>query len=160
MQPDQQPAEVGEKYSSQVLRRMHQDAAILLSEYDRIGQHLEHPEIDGHLKKKLQMLVAELGKIEGLHREHHGADEAPLEGSFAGHRARGVAGRLGQDTGTGDETSETTGDWELRMGGKSLGIRPRHKGRLREAHEHLRRLAADLTLRPGCVTRAMPPVRV
>ncbi len=60
-----------EPYSSQVLRRLHQDASILLPEYDEMLYHLEHEGVKTHLTQKLQSLVDELEQIESTHGEHH-----------------------------------------------------------------------------------------
>jgi ribosomal protein S15P/S13E len=74
------PDEPEEKYSAQVLRRLHQDATILLEEYDEMRQHLEHEEIDDHLQEKLEKLVVEIEEIEALFEKHH-PDAEPLEGA-------------------------------------------------------------------------------
>lgn len=71
-----------EKYSAQVIRRMHQDAILLLQDYEGLREHLEHPQIDGHMEKKLQLLVSELEELEGLMEAHH-PEADPLAGGAA-----------------------------------------------------------------------------
>ncbi len=60
-----------EKYSAQVLRRMHEDAQLLLDQYDEMRGPLENEEVDSHIEEKLQALVGELEEIEGLYEKHH-----------------------------------------------------------------------------------------
>lgn len=73
-EPEEQ---VDEKYSAQVLRRMHQDATLLLEDYDSMRGPLEHAEIDGYLQAKLESLVEELEGLEKLFGKHH-PDANPL----------------------------------------------------------------------------------
>ncbi len=72
-----------EKYSIQVLRRLHQDAMLLLEQYDEIMELLEHNEIGGYLQNKLQSLASELDEIEGLLGTHH-PEASPLDGMDTG----------------------------------------------------------------------------
>jgi hypothetical protein len=66
-----------QKYSYQVLQKLHADAETLLQQYDSMLPHLEHEATNDHLKRKLQSLVTELEKVESLVQEHH-PDEEPL----------------------------------------------------------------------------------
>ncbi|RJQ24632.1 hypothetical protein C4577_07635 [Candidatus Parcubacteria bacterium] len=68
-----------EKYSAQVLRRLHRDNTLLLEQYDEISELLEHEDIGGHLQNKLQNLAAELDEIELLFEKYH-PNAAPLDG--------------------------------------------------------------------------------
>ena len=92
-----------EKYSAQVLRRLHEDALYLLQEYDAMREHLEHPEIDGHVQSKLENLVDEIEEIEGLMGEHH-PDAAPLEGNK--DMTEDEVGEDDQDTAADSEPEE------------------------------------------------------
>lgn len=60
-----------EKYSLQILRRMHEDATTLLEQYDDLHGPLEHEGVKMHLEKKLQALVEELEEIEAIALKHH-----------------------------------------------------------------------------------------
>jgi hypothetical protein len=60
-----------QKYSYQVLEKLHADAEILLGQYDEMLRHLEHKPTAVHLRGKLESLVADLEKIEALVEEHH-----------------------------------------------------------------------------------------
>lgn len=74
-----------EKYSAQVLRHMHENALILLEEYDNFTEQLEHEEISGHLHEKLEDLVSEIETLEEMMEKHHpeseplGADTKDME---------------------------------------------------------------------------------
>lgn len=71
-----------EKYSAQVLRRMHADALVLLEQYDEMRGPLEHEGVAAHLQKKLESLVEEIEDIEAAFDKHHG-DLPPLENGGA-----------------------------------------------------------------------------
>lgn len=71
-----------EPFSAQVLRRMHQDALVLLEEYDEMHSPLEHAPIKEHLKAKLQGLVEEIDGIEALFDQHH-PDLPELDGAMS-----------------------------------------------------------------------------
>lgn len=75
--------ETPEVYSAQVLRRMHEDAGILLEQYDKLTGPLEHVEIKGKLQGKLEALVAELEDLESEFETHHPDlhKSAPLGGT-------------------------------------------------------------------------------
>jgi hypothetical protein len=79
-QPEPPQVEPTEKYSAQVLRRLHNDAQILMSEYDEMLGPLEHDGIREHVMAKLQKLTSELEAIEGLVRQHH--PEITLDGTM------------------------------------------------------------------------------
>jgi hypothetical protein len=66
-----------EKYSAQVLRRMHEDASILLEEYDEMRGPLEHPHVDKYLQRKLEGIVSDIEEIEMMWSKHH-PDNGPL----------------------------------------------------------------------------------
>ena len=82
-----------EPFSAQVLRRMHQDALVLLEEYDEMHSPLEHAPIKEHLKAKLQGLVEEIDGIEALFDQHH-PDLPELDGA------------MGSEEGAEDVTTE------------------------------------------------------
>lgn len=146
-----EPEEV-EKYSSQVLRRMHEDGNILLKEYHDMRAHLEHPEIDGYVERKLQNIVNDLEEIEGLHGTHHpeaarleGAEEhAPVAETMNEEEAGKdipeneavEAASTGKETTPaqsveamkGDEEKERAGMKNLRNGYKTKTIKGKKKG--------------------------------
>lgn len=68
-----------EKYGAQVLRRLHQDAALLLGEYDDFINLLESDKVSKLLTGKLEHLVDMLEEIEGLFAAEY-PEAAPLEG--------------------------------------------------------------------------------
>ncbi len=68
-----------EPLSAQVVRRMHEDASLLLEEYDSWMKILEHKEVKGHLRTILERFVEDLETLEELHAKHH-PDLAPLGG--------------------------------------------------------------------------------
>lgn len=70
-----------EKYSAQVLRHMHENALILLEEYDSFTEQLEHEEISGHLHEKLEDLVSEIETLEEMMEKHHPESEPLGEGT-------------------------------------------------------------------------------
>mgnify|MGYP001595290645 FL=1 len=80
--------EVDEKYSAQVTRRMHQDAVMLLEQYDAMKGPLEHDPTLEIITRKLENLVEEIEELEGHFTEHHpdakaldgaGDDEMPVD---------------------------------------------------------------------------------
>lgn len=68
-----------EKYGAQVLRRLHQDAAILLGEYDEFVELLESDKVKKTLTRKLEHLASFLEEVEGLFGSEY-PDGNPLEG--------------------------------------------------------------------------------
>ncbi len=68
-----------EPLSAQVVRRMHEDASLLLEEYDSWMKILEHKEVKGHLRTILERFVEDLETLEELHAKHH-PDLPPLGG--------------------------------------------------------------------------------
>ncbi len=68
-----------EPLSAQVVRRMHEDASLLLEEYDSWMKILEHKEVKGHLRTILERYVEDLETLEELHAKHH-PDLPPLGG--------------------------------------------------------------------------------
>ncbi len=90
-----------EKYSAQVLRRLHRDASLLLEEYEEMREYLEHDDIDDHLQKTMEQLVELLEEREALMSKHH-PDLPALEGADdAGKQL---------DEAEGDEGMEAEGD--------------------------------------------------
>ena len=69
-----------ELYSAQVIRRLHEDALLLLQHYHDLGGPLEHEPTKKLLEKKLEALVADLDELEGHFSEHH-PDANPLAGT-------------------------------------------------------------------------------
>lgn len=60
-----------EKYSAQVLRRLHEDASILLEDYDAMRALLENEEIDAHVVSRLEAFVEAMDGAEALMAKHH-----------------------------------------------------------------------------------------
>lgn len=102
------PEEV-EKYSAQVIRRMHQDAQILLEEYEDMREHLEHPEVDGHVQKKLESLVDELEQLETMFTTHH-PEASPLEGMGGGMGGEPEMGGAGAEEATPEPSDAQAGN--------------------------------------------------
>jgi hypothetical protein len=72
-----------EPYGAQVLRRIHQDAGILLQEYDEMMEHLEDEAVRQHVQEELEELEARMTKIEQLFSGHERyKDLPPLEGAM------------------------------------------------------------------------------
>lgn len=64
------PQEV-EVYSAQLMRRLHEDASLLLQQYHELKQPLEHEPTMKLLEEKLEDLVGWLDRYEGHFTEHH-----------------------------------------------------------------------------------------
>lgn len=119
--PDLDTPEVGtdlgtedkiEKYSAQVLRRLHRDNILLLEQYDEIAELLEHDDIGGHLQRKLESLAAELDEIEGLMETHH-PEATPLEGAGVRDEGLNEIEEGAEDIGEGaEELAETPEELE------------------------------------------------
>ncbi len=75
------PEEGGEKYSAQVLRRLHQDGLILMEEYDDMRGMLENEEVDSLIQKKLETLEEFLEEVEEIFIKFH-TDLPGLEGAL------------------------------------------------------------------------------
>lgn len=69
-----------EKFSAQVLRRVHEDHRLLMADYDEMLGQLEHPEIAQGMIGILQGLDAALNGLEQMWMTHH-ANLPPLEGA-------------------------------------------------------------------------------
>lgn len=60
-----------EKYSLQVLRRMHEDASILMEDYHEMLGLMENPEVAAYIEADLGALEGKLGALEDLVSSHH-----------------------------------------------------------------------------------------
>src|SRR5581483_1451271 len=69
-----------EPWGSQVLRRMHEDAGILMKDYHEMLGPLEHEQVKGHLEDFLGHLDKHMTKTEQLHAKHY-KDLDPIEGA-------------------------------------------------------------------------------
>jgi len=101
--PDDKPVE---KYSSQVLRRLHEDFSQLMEEYDEMREPLEHEPVDAVVTKVLEGLEAFLTEIEETHEEHH-PDAEPLGGGGTGDEP------IEEERGKGAETNAVEADSEM-----------------------------------------------
>lgn len=111
-----------EKYSLQVLKRMHQDASILLEEYDEMSGPLEHEEISAHLQTKLEDLVQDIEEIEGLVDTHHPGTDLGM-GGMGGKEMGAPPG----DAGEQEEEAEEPTPEEAMEGMKKPPIESKEK---------------------------------
>lgn len=102
--PETQDMGAEEPYSAQVLRRLHEDASILASEYDEMSGPLEHKEIKNHLHEKIAQLVNDLDVIEELMNEHHG--ELPPIGNKDDEEMPEEEKDMGDEQDTSDSETE------------------------------------------------------
>ena len=70
-----------EPYGAQVVRRMHEDASLLMKDYDSMMGPLEHAETKSYLEGHLQGLEKHLSGLE-KHWAKHYKDLPPLEGAM------------------------------------------------------------------------------
>ena len=67
-----------EPYGAQVVRRLHQDAMLLLDDYDQMMGPLENESVKAHLQKKLEALTKDAEEVEALFTQAYA--EAGLKG--------------------------------------------------------------------------------
>lgn len=92
---------------AQILKRMHEDAALLMQEYDSWMPTLEHDKVKGHLQAALENLESLMSDTEALHSKHY-KDLPPLGGDAAMEEGEDF------ETKDGDELpDEVEGDVEI-----------------------------------------------
>ncbi len=100
-----------EKLSAQILRRMHDDALILLEDYDQFSGVLENERVLDFMQKKLDEIVNDIDAIEALFTQEH-PDSDPIEGAM-NNKAQGEEGEEG-----GEEIDDGEADSEEGPGDK------------------------------------------
>ena len=73
-------AQEAEKYGGQVLRRMYQDATILLQDYDELSGPLEQEEVTALIKSRLERMVEDIEELEEIFAKLY-PDSEPLSGA-------------------------------------------------------------------------------
>lgn len=104
-----------EKYSAQLIRRIHQDLLALMEMYDGLLQHSEHQDINKFVVKFLEGIDVTLTGLEGLMTKHH-PDSGPLEGGEeGGMEDEGMEGEnaMGGDPGMDMEEEAVLADPEI-----------------------------------------------
>ncbi len=79
--PQGPPPEAGpiEPYGAQVLKRIHQDTAALLADYEEMMGALDNEAVKGHMTEKMKLLTREISMVEKLFKKTY-KELGPLNG--------------------------------------------------------------------------------